>query len=75
MVVLPQGVGRVQADETRKAFFAGAHHLFASINSFLDGGDDATENDLRRMDRIAEELKAYEASLRAEVEARDARKQ
>ena len=46
-----------QVDEMRGAFFAGAQHLFASIMSILDPGDEEpTENDLRRMSLITDEL-------------------
>lgn len=50
---------RVQLDEMRNAFFAGAQHLFASIMTILDPGADPTDKDLERMDLIDRELKAF----------------
>lgn len=52
-----------QLSEMRKAFMAGAQHLFASIMTVLEEGDDATEADLLRMSLIAAELEAFEAEL------------
>jgi hypothetical protein len=54
-----------QVDEMRGAFFAGAQHLFASIMSILDPGDEEpTENDLRRMSLISDELDRFLADYK-----------
>ena len=54
-----------QVDEMRSAFFAGAQHLFASIMSILDPGDEEpTENDLRRMSLISDELDRFLADYK-----------
>lgn len=50
---------KVQLEEMRNAFFAGAQHLFASIMIILDPGADPTDKDLERMDLIDRELKAF----------------
>lgn len=50
---------KVQLEEMRNAFFAGAQHLFASIMSILDPGAEPTDKDLERMDLIDRELKAF----------------
>lgn len=51
----------VYGEAERRAFFAGAQHLFASImNSGLDEGTEPTEADMARMDNIARELKEFE---------------
>jgi hypothetical protein len=50
---------QVQLDEMRNAFFAGAHHVFSSIMSTLDSGDDATDADLRRISQINDELDRF----------------
>lgn len=60
-----QQASPLQKLEMRKAYFAGAQHLFASIIATLDPGSEATEKDLRRMDLIHQELKNYVASLKA----------
>lgn len=53
-----------QVREMRKAYFLGAQHVFASMLSFLDGpGDDATEQDMRRMGLLHNELDAFGQSL------------
>ena|SRR5262252_6862858 len=68
MVITPKA-GDVQLQEMRTAFFAGAHHLFASIMTILDAGDEATPRDLARLSAIHEELERF----RAELELRAAR--
>jgi len=63
--VIPASAGPVQLEETRRGFFAGAHHLFASIMTILEPGADPTTADLSRMDRIYDELTAFMNSLKA----------
>ena len=64
-IAIPADAPPVQVKEMRKAFMAGAQHLFASIVTILDPGDDEpTEADLRRMDLINAELKAYVEELK-----------
>lgn len=48
-----------QVREMRMAFFAGAQHLFATINNVLDPGDEPSDADLRKMDQIQHELTAF----------------
>lgn len=57
----------VQLQEMRKAFFAGAHHLFSSIISHLDDGDEPTTEELERLDKIDEELRRFGDELEAEL--------
>lgn len=53
-----------QEERERRAFFAGAQHLFSAImNSGLDEGAEPTEADLVRVDNIAKELKAFEGEM------------
>lgn len=60
LAALPADVPPSQLSELRSMFFAGAHHLFASLISILDPGDvEPTEADLVRMGRIEAELKAF----------------
>lgn len=54
-----------QLTEMRQAFFAGAQHLFSSIMSILDPGSEPTDRDLRRMDFIDKELRAFLADFKA----------
>jgi hypothetical protein len=55
-----------QIREMRMAFMAGAQHLFASIMA-LDGGEDATEADTRRLELIAKELEVFHEEIRREA--------
>jgi hypothetical protein len=48
-----------QLDDLRAAFFSGAQHLFTSIMSVLDPGEEPTEKDLDRMSLIQRELDQF----------------
>src|SRR5215207_2685345 len=48
-----------QLDEMRKAFMAGAQHLFSSMMTFLDEGEELTDADMNRMSLIVAELQAF----------------
>lgn len=63
IVAIPPGAPQIQIDEMRNAFMAGAQHLWASINQFLDSGDEATAADERRMRLIQAELDAFAKEL------------
>jgi len=54
----------------RMAFFAGAQHLFASLMTVLEAGDDPTNNDMRRVDLIAKELDDFISQLEATIKAK-----
>lgn len=62
MAMRPE-TARDDREEVRAIFFAGAQHVFASIMSMLDPGEEATENDLRRMALIHEELERFRQQL------------
>jgi len=67
-LVVPADASDVQVDEMRLAFFAGADHLFTSMMSMLDPGEDPTTADLTRMDKMHAELAQFRDSLRERVE-------
>lgn len=48
-----------QYEMLRQAFFAGAQHLFASIMNVLDPDENPTEDDMKRMVNISEELEQF----------------
>ena len=48
-----------QLREMRMAFFAGAQHVFHTIMTIMDDDAEPTEADLRRMEFIDAELKAF----------------
>jgi hypothetical protein len=52
-----------QLREMRLAFLGGAQHLFSSIMTALDPGDEATDADLNRMSLISAELEAAAKEL------------
>jgi len=52
-------MSEVQRRECRKAFFFGAHHLFASIMTVLEPGVEETKNDLNRLSLIDAELRKF----------------
>jgi hypothetical protein len=45
-------------------------HLFSSIMSILEPGEEPTDADLRRMDLISTELEQWHAKLKARVETK-----
>lgn len=59
LAAIPADAGALQLDEARTAFFAGAHHLFASVMSILDPGDEPTEADMNRLELIDAELREF----------------
>lgn len=56
LAAIPDNASATQLEEMRNAFFAGAQHLFATIMSIMDPGDETTADDLRRMGCINDEL-------------------
>ena len=67
MAAIPLDAPKDQLAEMRKAFFAGALHLFQSILTLLDEGQEPTEADLRRMDLIDVELRSFGHDLEREI--------
>lgn len=48
-----------QLDDRRSAFFAGAQHLFSSIMTILDPGQEPTDKDCERFYLIYNELQEF----------------
>ena len=59
LAAIPLDASSVQLDEMRNAFFAGAQHLFGSMMSIMEADAEPTENDLRRVSLINDELLAF----------------
>lgn len=57
----------LQLKEMRKAFFAGAQHLFASIMTILDPDSEPTDADMLRMESIHTELDQFAVELKSEL--------
>jgi hypothetical protein len=53
---IPADASDAQVRDMRVAFFAGAQHLFGSLMGIMEAGNEATDNDLSRMDQISNEL-------------------
>lgn len=59
-LVIPKEAGPVQRAESRKAFFAGAQHLFRMLTGeLLEEDEEPTDNDLKRIALIAAELDKF----------------
>lgn len=67
LAVVPADAPKVQLEEMRKAFFAGALHLFSSIMTILDEGREPSAEDLRRMGLIDTELRSFGHDLEREI--------
>lgn len=63
-VAVPVDAGKEQLDDMKVAFFAGAMHVFSSMMTVLDPGTEPTNDDLRRLSQIHEELAEFEKELR-----------
>lgn len=60
LAVMSPDAPAIQLEECKMAFFAGALHLFQSIMTIMDPGDEEpTEADLNRMSLIDEELRKF----------------
>jgi hypothetical protein len=57
----------LQIEEMRLAWMAGAEHLFSSVMTMLDPGEEPTATDLRRMDQVASEIETWRKKLEARV--------
>lgn len=67
MSIFPNGASKQQLEDMRKAFFAGAQHLFSSIMTILDEDKEPTEADMRRMGLISDELEEFGKQLTIEL--------
>ena len=65
LLVLPSNASDIQVSEMRKAFFAGAQHLFGALMSMVTGEDKA--EDRRRLKLLDKELRAWHDELLREV--------
>lgn len=62
MIMMAQswpGAGAQQTLDHRMCFFAGAQHVFASIMTTLDPGEEPTAADMERLDKIHNELDRF----------------
>ncbi|SCM79824.1 hypothetical protein KL86PLE_90658 [uncultured Pleomorphomonas sp.] len=59
LAAIPLNTPAAQLEEMRAAFFAGAHHLFASLMCVFDEDEEPTDADLRKLDLIERELAGF----------------
>lgn len=57
--VLPPGAPAVQRVECRRAFYGGAMSMFFAITDGLTAGDEITDADLARIEKLHDELKKF----------------
>lgn len=65
LMAIPESAPQTQLDCMREAFFAGAHHTFASVMTLLDPGQEPTQRDLNRISMIHSELEEFIQQFRA----------
>ena len=67
LAAIPLDAPAIQLEEMRKAYFAGAQHLHASLMTGLEEGTEPTDADMRRMSLIAAELEEFGNQLSADL--------
>lgn len=60
------GCSELQKSEMRKAYFFGAQHVFASIMRLLEPGTEPTDNDLKVVGDIHDELAKFVEEIKAQ---------
>lgn len=65
VVMIPPDTSPEQLRLLKAIFMGGAQHLYASIMTILDPGEEPTENDLRKMDLIDKELQDWATIMMA----------
>jgi hypothetical protein len=73
ILAVPAGAPEIQRVESRRAFFAGAQHLFGSMLVSIDPDGEATAADEHRMAQIDAELTDFLDELEATSKRRPAR--
>jgi hypothetical protein len=63
-LTIPEDAPEFQVEDMRKAFFAGAQHLLASLMGILEPGAEATEADVSRVTIIQIELNEWVARMK-----------
>lgn len=58
-----------RTEAVRYAFFAGAEHVFSTMSLIMDDDREPTENDLKRMGKIYDELELWRKTALAVLES------
>lgn len=66
LMVMHEDAPPLQVRECEMAFFMGAKHLFDCMVNALDAGDEVTEADITRLEKISAELEAFGKTFAAQ---------
>jgi hypothetical protein len=66
-VIMLRGASEGQISDMRLAYMAGAEHVFSSMMSVLDPGEEPTDADMKRVELIYTELQRWREVLAARV--------
>lgn len=69
--VVPQEAGDIQRSEMKKTFYAGAIALFGTITNRLEPGEEPTDNDLRFMQDIKDNIDVFIEGAQEEASAEE----
>jgi hypothetical protein len=61
---LPPHIGEQQRNDMMVAFYSGAEHTFYNMISMQDEGEEPTDADMARMDKLHAELERFQNMLR-----------
>lgn len=67
--ILAPDAPTIQREEMRKAFFAGAQHVYFCLCAGLDPDEEPTTDDMKRMELLEAELTEFAESFAAEIAA------
>lgn len=68
LTVIPKDAPPVQLAEMQLAFMAGAEHVFSSIMNILDPDEQPSDDDMRRMTLIADELDQWRGRISERIQ-------
>ncbi len=63
-LVMPPNAPEIQRKEMKRAFYAGSEAFLRVTLDVLEPGPEPTENDMRRMELISEELKQFATDVK-----------
>ena len=69
-VMLPPDAAPHDVKAFRWAYYAGAQHLFVTLQHIMSANEEPTKADMRRIEKISDELAAWSEELRAHLPTR-----
>lgn len=67
--VIPKDASPQQVSDMRMAFMAGSEHTYSSMMTVFDDAEEPTDDDLRRMELIHDELAAFRGEFEDHVKS------